>query len=128
MIKTIITPHNNPFRINIKEIYQYRGLLWSLAWKDFRIKYAQTFIGFLWAFINPLFTVLILSFVFGEVVNVDTGSIPHLLYTVVGLAGWTYFSVLLLDAGNSIISNQNMVQKIYFPRIIMPLSPRLLLV
>ncbi len=122
MKKTLITPHNNLFTFNYKEIYKYRGLLWSLAWKDLRVKYAQTFIGFLWAIINPLFTLLILTFVFGVVVKVDTGEVPHVLYTIVGLCGWTYFSILLNEAGDAIISNQNMIQKIYFPRLVLPLS------
>jgi len=122
MKKTIITPHNSFFNLNYKEIYNYRDLLWSLAWKDLRVKYAQTFIGFLWALINPLFTLLILTFVFGIVVDVNTGDTPHLLFTIVGLCGWTYFSTLLTEAGNSIVSHQNMIQKIYFPRLVLPLS------
>jgi len=125
MKKTIITPSGSLFSNNLKEVYSYRGLLRSLAWKDLRVKYAQTFIGLLWALINPLFTLLILTFVFGIVVNVNTGDIPHILYTIAGLCGWTYFSELLTEAGNSIISNQNMVQKIYFPRLILPLSKAL---
>lgn len=128
MKKIIIEPGSNPFKINLSELYNYRELLSALAYRDLRVRYAQTFIGFLWAFINPIFSLLILTFVFGVVakVNLSQGhngqEIPHLLYTIVGLAGWTYFSEVFAQAGSSIISAQQMVQKIYFPRLIIPLS------
>jgi len=122
MSKTIIQPSKNPFKIDFGELYRFRELLWTLALRDFRVKYAQTFIGFLWALINPIFTLLILTFVFGVVAKVDTGNTPHLLYTIAGLSGWTYFATLFSEAGNSIIGAQQMVQKIYFPRLIIPLS------
>ena len=93
-----------------------------LALRDFRIRYAQTFIGLLWAFINPLFTLLILTFVFGQVVQVDTGQTPHVIFTLAGLIGWTYFVTLVSEAGHSIISAQNMIKKIYFPRLVIPIS------
>lgn len=125
MSKTIIEPSKNPFKIDFRELYRFRELLWILAYRDFRVKYAQTFIGFLWAFINPIFTLLILTFVFGVVAKVDTGTTPHVIYTLAGLVGWTYFSTLVSEAGNSIIGAQQMVQKIYFPRLIIPLSKAL---
>lgn len=125
MSKIVIERSKNPFKINFRELYRFRELLWILAYRDFRVKYAQTFIGFLWAFINPVFTLLILTFVFGVVAKVDTGTTPHVIYTLAGLVGWTYFSTLVSEAGNSIIGAQQMVQKIYFPRLIIPLSKAL---
>jgi lipopolysaccharide transport system permease protein len=128
MRKIIIEPYSNPLKINFTELLAYRELLWALAYRDLRVRYAQTFIGFLWAFMNPLLSLLILTFVFGVVAKIDIGSgydgqqIPHLLYTIVGLAGWTYFSEVFAQAGMSIISAQQMVQKIYFPRLVIPLS------
>lgn len=128
MKKITIEPKSNPFKINFSELYSYRELLSALAYRDIRVRYAQTFIGFLWAFMNPIFSLLILTFVFGIVakVNLTPGyngqEIPHLLYTIVGLAGWTYFSEVFAQAGASIISAQQMVQKIYFPRLVIPLS------
>jgi len=97
-------------------------LLWSLALRDIKVKYAQTFIGFLWAVINPLLTLLILHFVFGKVAKVDTGEIPHILFTMTGIVCWTYFSILVSESGNSILTNQNMIKKIYFPRLAIPVS------
>ncbi|MCH2023542.1 MAG: ABC transporter permease [Saprospiraceae bacterium] len=126
MYKTIIEPSNG-INLNLKEIWQYRELLWTLTYRDIRVKYAQTAIGFAWAIVNPLFTLLILSFVFGTVANVkvegtDGVVVPHIIYTITGLCGWQYFSEVLAQAGGSIIGAQNMVKKIYFPRLIIPMS------
>ncbi len=124
----IIEPSQGIFNLNLGEIYAYRELLWTLTYRDLRVRYAQTIIGALWALLNPLFTLLILAFVFGVVAKVDTGlnaagqPIPHLLYTVAGMAGWAYFASLFSEAGTSIIGAQAMVKKIYFPRLIIPLS------
>ncbi|NJL77192.1 MAG: ABC transporter permease [Saprospiraceae bacterium] len=121
----IITPRRNSLYFNLKEVVRYRDLLFTLAYRDLRIKYAQTAIGFTWAFLNPLFQILILSFVFGVVAKFDTGSTPHILYTAAGMCGWTYFSDLLSSASGSIIGAQAMVKKVYFPRLILPLSKAL---
>lgn len=110
------------FKLNLRELYRYKELLWSLALRDIKVKYAQTFIGFLWAVINPLLILVILHFVFGKVAKVETNGIPHILFTMTGIVSWTYFSVLVSESGNSIITNQNMIKKIYFPRLAIPLS------
>ncbi|MBA3706913.1 MAG: ABC transporter permease [Bacteroidetes bacterium] len=106
---------------DFKELYRYRDLFLTLSWRDFRVRYAQTTIGLLWALLQPLITLLVLSLVFGKFVGVET-KIPHLLFTVTGLSVWTYFSYVMTNSGNSIIASQGMVQKIYFPRLIIPLS------
>lgn len=106
---------------NLKELYRYRDLFITLSWRDFRVRYAQTTIGFLWAFLQPAITLLILSLVFGRFVGVET-TVPHLLFTVAGMIIWTYFAYVMTNSGNSIIANQGMVKKIYFPRLIIPLS------
>ncbi len=121
-MQTIIEARKNPFKIDWKEIFAYRDLLWTLTWRDIRVQYAQTALGLAWAIINPLLNILLFSFVFGIVAKVDTGNVPHLLFTTVGMCGWTYFSTLMTNASNSIISAQGMVSKIYFPRLIIPLS------
>ena len=120
----VIEPKKTTFSLNLSEVWEYRELLWTLTYRDIRVKYAQTAIGFTWALINPIVSILILSFVFGSVAKVGTGGTdtPHLLYTTAGMCGWTYFSALLAQAGNSIIGAQGMVKKIYFPRLVIPLS------
>ncbi|MEE9438641.1 MAG: ABC transporter permease [Saprospiraceae bacterium] len=123
--QTIIEAGQKSWFPNFKELWNYRQLLFSLAWRDVRVKYAQTYIGLLWAFINPVFNLIILSFVFGIVAKVDTEGVPHLLFTIAGLSAWTYFSTLLSEAGNSIVGAQGMIKKIYFPRLVIPLSKAL---
>lgn len=124
--RTIIEPRKNFLRIDLPELFRYRELLWTLTYRDIRVKYAQTIIGVVWAFLNPLLTLLVLSFVFGVVAKVKApGGVPHILYTIAGMCGWTYFASVVAEAGNSIISAENMVKKIYFPRLIIPLSKAL---
>lgn len=106
---------------DFKELYRYRDLFITLSWRDFRVRYAQTAIGLLWALIQPLISLLILSLVFGRFVGVKT-PVPHLLFTIAGMSIWTYFSYVITNSGNSIIAGQEMVKKIYFPRLIIPLS------
>lgn len=96
-----------------------------MAWRDIRVKYAQTFLGLLWALLNPLFTLFILSFVFGTVVKVDSLGIPHLLFTMAGLVAWNYFSILTTEGAGSLLNNQNMIRKIYFPKLAIPFSKAL---
>lgn len=121
MDKKIIRAGHTSIVPDWKELYRYRDLFYTLSWRDFRVRYAQTTIGMLWALLQPLVTIGIVSLVFGRFVGVKT-EVPHLLYTVSGMSIWSYFSFVLTNSGNSIIANQGMVKKIYFPRLIIPLS------
>ncbi len=111
--------------LNLKELIEYRDLFIILAYRDFRVRYAQTFLGLLWAFIQPLATLLIFIVVFGMAIKVETEGIPYPLFAICGMAPWTYFSFVLGQAGSSVIASQEMVKKIYFPRLVIPLSKSL---
>ncbi|MEO5906753.1 MAG: ABC transporter permease [Saprospiraceae bacterium] len=102
--------------------FQYRDLLRMLSYRDLRVRYAQTFLGITWALINPVIAVLLLYFVFSIVAKVDTNGVPPLLFTMAGLCSWTYFTRVINDAGHSIVGAQILVKKVYFPRLIIPLS------
>ncbi len=119
--KVIDADHKRVFP-DFKELFRYKDLFLTLTWRDFRVRYAQTTIGLLWALLQPVVTLTILTLVFGRFVGVKTGDVPHVLFTVAGMSVWTYFSYVMTNAGNSIIANQGMVKKIYFPRLIIPLS------
>jgi lipopolysaccharide transport system permease protein len=119
---TIIDAKKRKLFPSFSELRNYKDLFLTLAWRDFRVRYAQTTIGFLWAFIQPLVTLIVLNVVFGQFADVNTGGVPHILFTITGLSVWTYFSYVLTNSGNSIIAAQGMIQKIYFPRLIVPLS------
>lgn len=116
---------NKKFSLNLRELIAYRELLFMLAYRDVKVRYAQTALGVLWALIQPLTTLLIFTLVFARVVKVDTSNVPYTLFALSGMSLWGYFSAVMSQAGNSIIGAQNMVKKIYFPRLIIPLSKSL---
>ena len=120
-MKTIIDSSVKKTIPDFKELFRYKDLFYTLTWRDFRVRYAQTTIGFLWAFLQPVISLLLISFIFRGIVGVET-EVPHLLFTITGLGIWTYFSFVMVISGDSIIASQNMVKKIYFPRLIIPLS------
>ncbi|MDN4164752.1 ABC transporter permease [Cytophagales bacterium LB-30] len=122
MHKTVVDANSSPFRLNLRELWAYRDLFIILAYRDLRVRYAQTFLGLFWAFIQPAATLLIFSVVFGRAVKVDTGGIPYPVFAIAGMSAWTYFAFVLNQSGNSIIGAQEMVKKIYFPRLVIPLS------
>lgn len=119
--KKIIEASKRKIFPDFREFFRYKDLFYTLTWRDFRVRYAQTSIGFLWAILQPVVTLLILTLVFGRFVGVKT-EVPHILFTVAGTSIWTYFSYVMTNSGNSIIASQSMVKKIYFPRLIIPLS------
>jgi lipopolysaccharide transport system permease protein len=122
MAKLVIDPRERSVWLNGKELFAYRDLFVILAYRDLRVRYAQTFLGVLWAVIQPLCTLLIFTLVFGRAMRVDTADVPYPVFAMCGMSAWTYFAFVMNQAGNSIISAQGMIQKIYFPRLIIPLS------
>ena len=105
-----------------KILWNRREVLYFLAWRDLLLRYKQTAIGFAWAFIKPILTMLIFSFIFGMVAKLGSSNTPYVLIVFAGLLPWFLFASILVDASNSLISNSPMLKKVYFPRIIFPLS------
>ena len=122
MSKTIIDANKSALSLDLKELFRYKDLFYTLAYRDFKVRYAQTFLGLAWGFIQPAMTLVVFGLLFGRGLQVDTQGVPYVLFAACGLAGWTYFSTVMGEAGNSIIGAQGMVQKIYFPRLVIPLS------
>ena len=122
MHRTVVEAGKNHLSLNSKELIAYKDLFFVLAYRDLRVRYAQTFLGLFWAFIQPAATLLIFTVVFGMAVNVETGGVPYPIFAIAGMSAWAYFSFVLNQSGNSIIGAQEMVKKIYFPRLIIPLS------
>ncbi len=122
MQKVVITSRGTGLLGYLRDLRQYQRLLWALTYRNLRAQYAQTLVGFLWILINPLVTLLILGFVFGRIAKMDTQGIDPFLFTVVGLSAWTYFSRVVSGAGRSVLSAQEMIKKIYFPRLLLPFS------
>jgi lipopolysaccharide transport system permease protein len=98
-------------------------LVFFLVWRDIKILYAQTILGFAWAILNPLVQIVIFTFVFGRVAKVDTGGIPYVLFSTVAIVPWSYMSEAITQSSQSLVQGQQMLGKIYFPRLIFPIAP-----
>ncbi|WP_235299340.1 ABC transporter permease [Portibacter marinus] len=125
MKTTKIKPRNGIIEFNYKEVWEYRQLLLSLAWRDIKVRYVQSILGFSWLVIKPLLSLAVLAFIFNQVIRVGTDGVPPLLFTASGVVVWSFFSSIIDDSSNSILNAQEMVKKIYFPRIVLPASKAL---
>lgn len=104
------------------ELWHYRELFYFFTWRDIKIKYKQTFLGFLWAILQPLMMMLIFTFFFGKALNIPSQNLPYPVYVFSGLLIWNLFSAGLTSASNSMVNNATIIKKIYFPRLIIPVS------
>jgi lipopolysaccharide transport system permease protein len=108
--------------INWRELWDYRELLYFLTWRDVKVRYKQAALGVAWAILQPLFTMIIFSVIFGSLVKVDSEGIPYPVFSFAALLPWQFFSGALSRAGGSLVMNNNLLTKIYFPRLVIPLS------
>lgn len=106
--------------LDFAAIWQYRELFYFLMWRDVKVRYKQTFLGVLWAILQPLVTMLIFTYFFGKLARVPVDDIPYPLFFYAGLVLWTFFSNAVTNAANSLLSNTNLITKVYFPRLIIP--------
>jgi len=107
---------------DFKELKAYRDLFYFLVWRDIKVLYAQTIMGFSWALINPLIQIVIFSVIFGRVANIPTDGIPYVLFSTVAVVPWTYMAESMSASSQSLVLGQNMLGKVYFPRVIFPLT------
>jgi lipopolysaccharide transport system permease protein len=121
--KTIIKPKTGWQLINFAELKEYRDLFYFLVWRQIKVMYAQTILGFAWAIINPLVQIVIFTVIFGKVAKLSTEGIPYILFSSVAILPWTYMSNAMSQASQSLVTNQGMLGKIYFPRLIYPIVP-----
>ena len=120
---TIIEPRPGWRPIDLAEIWHYRDLLFFLAWRDIKVRYKQTVLGAAWAIIQPLMTMVVLTIVFGKLGKMaEHTNVPYALLTFCAAVPWTLFAASLTQAGNSLISSQNLISKVYFPRLLIPVS------
>lgn len=119
---TVLKPKTRWFDINLKEVYAYRDLIFLFVKRDFVSKYKQTILGPAWAIIQPLLTTVIFTLVFGSIAGLAPGGIPSFAFYLSGTILWTYFSSCLTRTANTFVSNSNIMGKVYFPRLVMPIS------
>ena len=108
--------------LNLRDLWNYRELLYFLTWRDVKVRYKQTALGVAWAIIQPLFTMLIFTLFFGKLAGIEaqTGGIPYPVFAYAGLLPWTFFSNALTSSGNSLVGSAQLITKVYFPRMIIP--------
>ena len=121
MREYIIKPPGK-FSLNLKELWLFRELFYFFTWRDIKVKYKQTLLGFVWAVLQPFLMMMIFVIFFAKVLNVPTDNIPAPIFYYSGLLLWNIFSSGLSGAGNSMVTNANIIKKIYFPRLIIPMS------
>jgi len=117
-----IRPKKSILKIDWREFWQTKELFYYLTWRDIKVRYKQTVLGILWIVIRPLFSMVIFTIVFGNFSKIPSDNIPYPIFVFIGLLFWNFFSQTLSSASNSLISDSNIIKKIYFPRIMSPIS------
>ena len=120
---TIIQPNPTWKIIDFKELQEYRDLFFFLVWRDLKALYAQTILGFLWALLNPLIQIVLFTIIFGEMAKMPSDGIPYALFSTVAIVPWAYMSSSMGQSSQSLIQGSAMLGKIYFPRLLFPLTP-----
>ena len=118
----LIRPTTGLAALNLGDLWTYRELILFMIWRDLKVRYKQTFLGAAWAVIQPVLTMLVFNFVFGTVAKVPTDGVPYPIFSFTALLPWGLFTTALNTASRSLTANQNMITKIYFPRLVLPMA------
>jgi len=120
--KIVIRPSRGWVPLKLKEFWEYRELLYFLIWRDIKVRYKQTALGAAWAIIQPLFTMIVFSIVFGRLAQIPSDGVPYPIFAFCALLPWQLFAHALTESGNSLVASQNLITKVYFPRLVIPLA------
>jgi lipopolysaccharide transport system permease protein len=118
----IIEPSHGWLRFNFRELWQYRELLYFLVWRDVKVRYKQTALGATWAILQPLLTMLVFAVFFGRLGKIPSDGVPYPVFAYTALLPWQLFAFSLTESANSLVGNQNLIKKVYFPRLVVPMS------
>ena len=118
----LIKPQRGLVGLDLGELFRFRELIFFLTWRDILVRYKQTLLGGTWAVIQPLLQMFIFNVLFGDIAGLSSGGIPRPLFTYAALLPWNLFSSAIGEAGRSLVTNRNMITKVYFPRVVVPLS------
>lgn len=108
--------------LNLRDLWTYRELLYFLAWRDVKVRYKQTVLGAAWAVLQPMLTMLVFSIIFGRLAGVPSDGLPYPVFAYCALLPWQLFAHALTESGNSLVANQQLITKVYFPRLVIPIS------
>jgi lipopolysaccharide transport system permease protein len=120
--KSIIKPSYGWAALDLRDLWLYRELVFFMTWRDLKVRYKQTLLGASWAILQPFLTMVVFSIFFGNLANVPSDGVPYPIFSYTGLVPWVLFSKALQDASRSLVANSHMITKVYFPRMILPLS------
>jgi len=118
----LIQPSRGWVALRLNELWDYRGLLYFLVWRDIKVRYKQTVLGAAWAIIQPVLTMVVFTLFFGGQQNLHPGDIPYPLFSFAALVPWTFFASGLSQSSNSLVGSANLIKKVYFPRLVVPIS------
>ncbi|NMB61252.1 MAG: ABC transporter permease [Chloroflexi bacterium] len=121
----VIKPSRGWAALNLKDLWNYRELIYFFTWRDLKVRYKQTLLGASWAVLQPFLTMVVFSIFFGGLAKVPSDGVPYPIFSYTALIPWTLFSKALQDASRSLVSSANIISKVYFPRLILPLSSTL---
>ena len=119
---TVITPSHGWVALQLSKVWEYRELLYFLAWRDIKVRYKQTALGAAWAIIQPFFTMIVFSIFFGRLAGIPSDGVPYPIFSFAALVPWTFFANSLTQSSNSLVSSANLIQKVYFPRLAVPIA------
>jgi lipopolysaccharide transport system permease protein len=119
---TIIRPSRGWRALNLRELWEYRELLYFLAWRDVKIRYKQTVMGATWAVIQPFFTMVVFSLFFGKLAKVPSDEIPYPIFSYAALVPWQFFASGLSQSSTRLVGSANLIRRVYFPRLVIPIS------
>ena len=117
-----IEPSHGWISLKLRELWDYRELLYFLAWRDIKVRYKQTLLGASWAILQPFFTMVIFSIFFGRLAKIPSDGVPYPIFAYAALVPWTFFAHSLTQASNSLVTSGNMIKKVYFPRLAVPIA------
>jgi lipopolysaccharide transport system permease protein len=117
-----LEPSKGLFRLKLGDLWEYRELLYFLVWRDVKVRYKQTALGALWAILQPVMTMIVFSIFFGRFAKIPSDGVPYPVFAFAALLPWQLFAYALSESSNSLVSNQNLITKVYFPRLVIPIS------
>lgn len=120
--ETVIRPSKGWVALHLRDLWEYRDLIYFLAWRDISVRYKQTVLGAAWAVIQPFFSMIVFSLFFGRLAQIPSDGVPYPIFSYTALLPWQYFATAMDNASNSLVGSANLLSKVYFPRLIIPLA------
>ena len=121
--KIIIEPKQGWQKVDWNELWSYKDLFFFLIWRNIKTRYAQSILGIGWALIQPLFSMIIFTIIFGNIAKISSDGVPYAIFSFTALVPWTYFTSALMDSSGSLINSTQLLTKVYFPRLVIPIAP-----